>query len=83
MNNLSQIPQVVVERVVREVIEDDRVFISQMIDEASFMLASTGKPLVFKNTEAAEKYAKKNKLIDFEIDMFQDFDFTDIEIIEL
>ena len=83
MNNLSQIPQVIVERVEREIIEDDRVFISEMIDEASFMLASNGKPLVFKNTNCAEKYAKKNKLVDFEIDMFQDYDFTDIEIIEL
>jgi len=67
----------------KEVIVDDRVIISTQTNEVWYFLASDGKPLVFKNQTKAEKYIKKNNIEDYEIDPFQDFDFTGIEIIEL
>lgn len=87
MKNLScsadygKVKEVVV--VEKEEIIDDRVIISTETNEVWYFLASDGKPLVFKNQAKAEKYIKKNNIENYEIDLFQDFDFTGIEIIEL
>jgi hypothetical protein len=67
----------------KEIIIDDRVILSYCVNDVSYFLASDGKPLVFKNEKKATAYIKKNKLEDYEIDNFQDFDFTNIELIEL
>ena len=87
MNNLSytkkeNVIDVIPERVIIE-INDDRVIITETIDEVGFFLISNGKPLVFKNQEKAEKYINKNKLINVEVEPITDYNFTDIEIIEL
>ena len=87
MNNLSytkkeDIIDVIPEKEIIEII-DDRVIISEIIDEVGFFLISNGKPLVFKNQEKAEKYINKNKLINVEVEPITDYNFADIEIIEL
>ena len=87
MNNLSyskdfgKTIEAVVE--IKEEVIDDRVVISEMRNDIGYFIASNGKPLVFANTGKAEAYIKKNKIVDYEIDSFQMYDFTGIEIIEL
>ena len=66
MNNLSyskdfgKTVDAVVE--VKEEIIDDRVVISEIINETGYFIASNGKPLVFANIGKAEAYVKKNKI---------------------
>lgn len=62
---------------------DARTFISYKIDDVSHILTSEGKPLVFKDSQDAESYVRKNGLDDYEIDDFKDFNFDGIDIIEL
>jgi len=83
--NANWFPTIIEERkkVEVDIIIDDRVVLSYNNNGASYFLSSDGKPLVFKNIKKAESYIKKNKLNDYEIDNFQDFDFSDIELIEL
>lgn len=87
MNNLSYSKDFgkTVETVIQEKEEviDDRVVISEMRNEIGYFIASNGKPLVFANIGKAEAYIKKNKIVDYEIDSFQMYDFSGIEIIEL
>jgi len=67
----------------KEEIQDDRVFLSYMEGEVSYMLSSEGKPLVFKDEELAKSYIVKNELVGYVIDPVNEFNFDDIEIIEL
>ena len=85
MQNLSYTKKEnIIETVIdKPVIIDDRVVLIETVDEVGFFLASNGKPLIFKNQEKGEKYINKNKLINIVIEPYSDYDFTDIEIIEL
>lgn len=83
MKNLSYNPTAPVERVEVVEIDDDRAFISIIESEVGFFLTKNGKPLIFKNTDAAESYAVKKNLQNYVIDEFKNFDFTGIEIIEV
>ena len=62
---------------------DERVFLSYKLNGVSYFFTSDGKPLIFKNEDAAKEYIEKNNLENHEIDQFINFDFTDIEIIEI
>ena len=62
---------------------DNRVVLTYPDNGGFYFLSSDGKPLVFKNIKKAETYIKKNNLENYEIDNFQDYDFTNIELIEL
>lgn len=83
MNNLSYCPTAPIEKIERVEVDDDRAFISTIENDVAFFLTKNGKPLVFKNTDAAESYAVKKNLQNYEIDEFKNFDFTDIDIIEV
>lgn len=62
---------------------DNRVVLSYLQNEISYFLTSDGKPLVFSDEEKAKEYTSKNNIENYEIDNFADFDFSDVELIEI
>lgn len=64
-------------------VDDVRTVLSYEMSGIFHFLNTGGLPLVFPDAEKAMDYAKKNDLQNYVIDNFSDFDFTDIDILEM